>query len=186
MLFRSVNPLPIPIFTAPSVCLNMPTVFTDQSTTATGNITSWNWNFGDGNNSAQQSPSHTYNAPGNYTVTLILTNSFGCKDTLQQNVLVKPLPVVNFSAPPVCVGTPTCFNDLSTIASGTITGWSWNFADPSSGNNISNAQNPCHTFTAAGNYNVILTATSDSGCQSSTVISVLVNQIGRASCRERV
>jgi len=41
--------------------------FTDQST---GNPTSWTWDFGDGINSSAQSPNHTYNKPGSYTVKL--------------------------------------------------------------------------------------------------------------------
>jgi PKD repeat protein len=40
--------------------------FTDYSVKAT----SWAWDFGDGNTSTSQHPSHTYNAPGLYTVTL--------------------------------------------------------------------------------------------------------------------
>ncbi|UBM62490.1 PKD domain-containing protein [Candidatus Sulfidibacterium hydrothermale] len=45
--------------------------FTDKST---GNPTSWNWNFGDGSTSAEQNPSHIYNAAGDYTVTLTVSD----------------------------------------------------------------------------------------------------------------
>ena len=48
--------------------------FTDQST---GNPTSWNWDFGDGNTSTAQNPTHTYNNPGTYTVTLTVSNDCG-------------------------------------------------------------------------------------------------------------
>lgn len=55
--------------------------FTDLST----NIpTSWSWNFGDGNSSIQQHPSHTYTTNGIYDVTLIVTNQFG-SDTIVYN-----------------------------------------------------------------------------------------------------
>lgn len=171
----TVNPLPVPLFTAPVACFNNATIFTDQSATANGILTNWNWNFGDGNISTAPSPSHTYNTSGIFPVTLIVTNSFGCQDSIQKNIVVNPLPAVNFIATTVCVGNATCFTDLSTIASGTITNWSWNFVDPNSGaNNISNSQNPCHTFTAAGNYNVILTVTSNNGCQSTINLAVIV------------
>lgn len=53
------------------------------------NPVSWEWNFGDANNSAVQSPLHYYSASGTYTASLISTNSFGCKDTAQQ-ILVLP------------------------------------------------------------------------------------------------
>jgi len=48
--------------------------FTDQST---GTVDSWDWSFGDGLSSNEQNPSHTYNDPGSYTVTLTVTGSDG-------------------------------------------------------------------------------------------------------------
>jgi len=48
--------------------------FTDQSS---GNPTSWSWDFGDGGTSTEQNPSHTYNDPGTYTVSLTVTNAYG-------------------------------------------------------------------------------------------------------------
>ena len=48
--------------------------FTDLSTSGP---TSWQWDFGDGNTSTSQNPSHTYDADGAYTVTLIVTNDQG-------------------------------------------------------------------------------------------------------------
>lgn len=48
--------------------------FTDLST---GNPTSWSWSFGDGGTSIQQHPTHTYSAPGSYTVSLTVSNGAG-------------------------------------------------------------------------------------------------------------
>jgi len=166
-------------FSNTSVCFNNPTCFTDLSSSSNGAITSWDWDFNDGNFlcCTTQNPCHTYAVPGTYIVTLIATNSNGDKDTVSYPVNVYPLPSASFSSSTVCFGNPTCFTDLSTITSGTITGWSWNFDDPSSGgNNVSSLQNPCHTFTSAGLFNVVMTVTSDSGCQSTTVLPVTVNQ----------
>lgn len=63
------------------------------------------------------------------------------------------------------------FTDTST---GSPTSWSWNFGDPASGaNNTSALQNPIHTFSAAGNYVVSLTASNAGGSDStSRVINV--------------
>ncbi len=58
--------------------------FTDHST---GNPTSWSWDFGDGATSAAQNPTHIYPAPGDYDVTLRVTNAFG-EDELTQTVTV--------------------------------------------------------------------------------------------------
>ncbi len=45
--------------------------------TTDGRTTSWLWNFGDGNSSANQNPTHTYARPGTYAVTFRATNSLG-------------------------------------------------------------------------------------------------------------
>lgn len=50
--------------------------FTDQST---GTVTGWMWDFGDGNTSTQQNPTHTYANPGQYTICLTVDNN-GCSD----------------------------------------------------------------------------------------------------------
>ncbi len=58
--------------------------FTDLSS---GLPTSWLWNFGDGNTSTDQNPCHYYASPGNYTVTLTATNSFGSDFTSINNYI---------------------------------------------------------------------------------------------------
>ena len=170
----TVNPRPIASFTATTVCFNSTaTVFTDQS--SGGNITQWDWSFGDGNIDSVQNPTHTYSGAGSYVAILVVTTAEGCKDTFGLTVVVHPLPASSFSSTTVCLGTPTCFADASTISSGSINSWSWNFGDPPSGaNNISNVQNPCHTFTNDSTFSVVLTVTSGFGCQSTTIISAVV------------
>ncbi|MFH1005428.1 MAG: PKD domain-containing protein [Bacteroidota bacterium] len=173
----NVNPLPVSNFSATAVCFNNATVFTDQST---GGVTQWEWDV-DNNGSIDyttQNPSHTYTAPASYTVTLITTNNFNCKNTISHNVVVNPLPVVNFNSTTVCFGDSTCFTDMSTILTGTITAWSWNFDDPNSSSaNVSNLKNPCHKFTIAGTFSVTLTVTSNNGCQSTIILPVSVNPL---------
>jgi PKD repeat protein len=61
---------------------NLTVVFTD---TTTGRPTRWQWDFGDGNTSTLQNPTHTYSAPGTYVVTLIASNSQG-SDTISKFV----------------------------------------------------------------------------------------------------
>ncbi|HEY4800911.1 MAG TPA: PKD domain-containing protein, partial [Bacteroidia bacterium] len=159
----TVNPAPVAAYSATTVCFNNATIFTDQSTGGT----SWSWNFGDGNTSTQQNPSYTYNHDGNFNAMLVVSNSFGCKDSISTTVRVNPLPTVNFTSKPVCLGSNSCFTDSSTISSGNISAWSWNFSDPASGaSNVSTVQNPCHVFSTTGNFNVLLTATSNNGCQN--------------------
>ncbi len=132
--------------------------FSDQSS---GGPTGWNWNFGDGNTSTSQNPAHTYTAVGTYTVSLMVSNSFG-SDTLVKTDYI----TVNAGSPPVAsfTGTPTSgtapldvsFTDSS---SGSPTSWLWNFGD----GNTSTAQNPAHTYTAEGVFTVTMTATNAFG-----------------------
>jgi PKD repeat protein len=63
---------------------NMTYTFTD---TSTGGVTSWLWNFGDGNTDNTQNPVHTYTANGNYTVTLTVSNG-NCSNTFTIPVVV--------------------------------------------------------------------------------------------------
>jgi PKD repeat protein len=70
--------LPTAAFTANTPCFGEPVVFTGNSTSTVA----WQWNFGDGVGSTLQNPTHTYATAGTYSVTLIMTNAQGCKDTI--------------------------------------------------------------------------------------------------------
>ena len=56
---------------------NLTVDFTDKSTDSDGTVVAWNWNFGDGNVSTAQNPTHTYAASGTYTVMLSVTDDDG-------------------------------------------------------------------------------------------------------------
>jgi len=60
--------------------------FTDQSR---GEITSWEWDFGDGSTSSQQHPSHTYTNLGSYTVSLTVTDILGIQDTYSRTITLR-------------------------------------------------------------------------------------------------
>lgn len=131
--------------------------FNDISTGAT----TWNWNFGDNNNSVLNDPVHIYNQPGIYDVTLIVSDSSGCSDTLVRPGLVHITgSVANFtvSATSGCSPWQVQFQDSSISAFN----WLWNFGD----GNTSSLQNPVHNFDTPGNYIVTLITHDTTGCQS--------------------
>ena len=67
--------------------------FTNTSTIATGNITGYNWSFGDATTSTATSPSHVYATAGTFTVKLVVTSDNGCKDSVSQDItVVNPTP----------------------------------------------------------------------------------------------
>lgn len=143
--------------------------FTDAST---NDPDAWLWDFGDGSTSTEQNPTHTYTAPGDYTVCLIASNSAG-SDTACMNITVVLPPVAAFSITDQGNGT-FAFTDLST---NDPESWLWDFGD----GNTSTEQNPTHTYTASGDYTVCLTvsnsAGTDTACQT---ISVTVTGLTEA------
>lgn len=168
----TVEPDPTANFTSVLACPGQASNFTDQSVVGGGGtITGWNWDFGDGNTSTAQNPSNNYANPGNYNVTLTVTTAGGCTGTITLPVTVPDVPTANFSAITVCEGTATPFTDLSTIGTGAIATWNWDFGD----GNTSTAQNPSHTYAAGGNYNVTLTVSSGGGCTDQITIPITVD-----------
>jgi PKD repeat protein len=150
--------------------------FTDQSTDSDGEIASWSWDFGDGNSSTLQNPSHTYASDGNFTVTLTVTDDDGATGNVSKNVTVSTSgttndpPVANFTY--TANGLEVTFTDTSTDSDGNIIGWSWNFGD----GNTSTNQNTSHTYGSGGTYTVSLTVTDDDGDTGSLSQDVTVSE----------
>ncbi|WP_168204041.1 PKD domain-containing protein [Aliikangiella coralliicola] len=72
--------------------------FTDSSSDDKG-VTSYAWNFGDGNSSTQQNPTHTYAADGTYSVQLMVTDGDNASDSTTQSVTVSSGGTGNCTAP---------------------------------------------------------------------------------------
>ena len=163
-----VNPLPSASFTYTSFCSGTPTQF--NSTSTGQGITSYQWNFGDGQSGTGQNPSHTYAQAGNYQVTLTVGNGSGtCDDAITQAVTVNAPPEANFTFTTECQGTPTQFTSTSTGQG--ITNYQWSFGDGQTGS----GQNVSHTYAQAGTYTVTHTvSTSNSGCDDQKTQSVTV------------
>jgi gliding motility-associated-like protein len=159
----TVNPLPTALFTFDTVCLNTITTFIDNSL----NAVSWVWDFGDATTSASQNPTHLYAADGTYNVQLIVTNSFGCVDTIVNSIIVNPNPFAVFTTDTMCFGATTTFTDLST---GTPITWNWTFGD----GNTANTQNTSNIYPQDSTYIAQLIITNVFGCGDTTSNSVIV------------
>lgn len=166
----TVHPKPEAEFSAADVCDGMEVQFTDQTNLLSGSLISHDWDLGDGNTSTQASFAHTYAAPGTYTVVLIVETDQGCLDTVSHDVTVHPNPIVDFSASFACEGDTSFFTDQSSILTGSIVSYDWDFGDGGS----STDQNPAHIYSVPGTYTATLTLTSDMGCVTSLSIPVVL------------
>ncbi|MFN4234062.1 MAG: PKD domain-containing protein [Bacteroidia bacterium] len=118
-------------------------------------IDSYLWNFGDGNNTTAQNPTHTYGSPGNYNVTLIVSTIEGCSDSITQSINVYDAPVADFETDSVCLGVAILFNNLtSNPLHGNIGNYWWDFGDGSP-INTSN-WSPNYMYNQSGVFNVSL------------------------------
>jgi hypothetical protein len=104
---------------------------------------------------------------GTYTVVISGNGPCGQLTSSAAILTLGSLPQSSFTVPPViCVNTPVTFINTSVIASGSIAASKWNFGD----GNTSTSNNGTNTFSTAGVYTVMLTNTSNIGCQGDTVV----------------
>jgi len=156
---------PVVSFTVDNVSGTPPLAVQFNDTSLGVGITGWSWDFNNDGviDSNEQKPVCVYKLPGNYTVSLTVTNASGSNTTSRAGfITVSSLaPVVSFSADNV-TGTPPLavqFNDTSVGAG--ITGRSWDFNND--GVIDSNEQNPVCVYKLPGNYTVNLTVTNAYG-----------------------
>ena len=157
-------------FKSDTVCLGTVTTFTNQSTIADPEtIASYLWNFGDGNTDATENPTHTFLTEGNHSVNLKVTSTYGCEHDTTITVVVNAQPTASFTTVDDCVYSAAVFTDASSISSGSITEWNWNFGDVMPVTTIqSTDQNPTYSYPTStiSNYLVTLSIKSDEGCEA--------------------
>ncbi len=163
-----VNPLPA------QGCAPLQVAFTDACTPL---IQSYLWNFGDGNTSTDQNPSHLFQNAGNYTVKLNVETPEGCKGevSLFDVVKVYPNPTASFTAsPPIAPISNALINYNSSASSSNVTSWSWNFGENGSSDNTSTMQNPSHGYYSNDLFTVWLVVSTVHNCVDSISLTVRI------------
>lgn len=114
-------------------------------------------------------------ATGTYTADVVDQN--GCTATTTTSVTVNPIPTAAFMGDSLAGCAPLCvnFSDFSTVATGTLTGWAWDFGDQT---NPDLTQNPSHCYSTAGIYTVSLVITSDGGCTNTITMNNYIDVYG--------
>jgi PKD repeat protein len=162
---------PAAYFSATNACLGLPLTFKDTSKVKVSSIQGWSWNFGDGNTSIAQNPAHAYTVANKYNVKLTVVTDVGCAASITKTVEQYPRPATKIGAILACNTLPTSFIDSSTIASGSVTAWKWNFGD---GTSSATTQTASHTYIKSGPYTVKLVTTSSFGCKDSTTRKIRI------------
>ena len=126
---------------------------------------SYLWDFGDGVSDTTKNAVHAYPSNGTFNASVTVTDANGCQTFCFMQVEIEAAPFVNASATinqnQACGQTTVDFIDTST---GGVIDWTWAFGDGDS----SKTQNPSHTYTTPGFYNVTLIASN--GVYTDTVV----------------
>jgi PKD repeat protein len=160
----SLNSVPVADFSgAPTIGLPpMDVNFTDLSQNA---VTTWAWDFGDGNTSTIQNPLNTYINSGLYTVSLTVTGPGGSDTETKTDYITVDYhpPTCDFIADVTSGVAPLTVN-FSDLSVDSVDIWSWDFGDGGS----STEENPQYDYSTPGLYTVSLTVTGPGGTDSHT------------------
>lgn len=159
---------PVASFVTDSACAGDTLYLTDNSTTATDPITQWKWSSSLFATNSNQNVSIPTATAGIYPIKLIVTTSFGCKDSITSNAVVFSTPQVSFTANPDFGSPPLLVTFTNTSDPGTSY---WNFGD---GSSINNTNSPDHLFADTGKFIVQLTTISQYGCKDSAFENIYV------------
>ena len=149
-----------------SGCTPLKIYFTVDTTTVNYPVSSWSWDFGDGNTSKLRDPVYTYKTGGTYSVSLFVVFSSSCSATysLDHTIIVFDSPVADFDLEAVIAG-----NYISSIRfynySQDAIAYLWDFGDGSN----STVTNPEHSYNTDGLFDIKLIAYSLNGCTDTVV-----------------
>lgn len=167
--YALINARPIAQFTSNTTSGPIP-LTVNFSQVLVSNNTGILWSFGDNTTSTEPNPVHTYTSPGVYDVSFtIFCNNSSYSDVPLEISVLEP-PVANFT-----VNTTFGFRPLTVQFTDTSTGssplnYTWDFDDQTS----SDEQNPVHTYTDAGSYQVTLTVSNSAGNDTKTADEPIV------------
>jgi gliding motility-associated-like protein len=156
-----VYPTPKPDFATNAICSTSYTiVFNDASSLASGKITNYYWDFGDGNTDKSKSPTHTYAASGNYSVSFTVESDMGCKETVTKSVAAYDRIAAKFTVNSTICGVNTSVAFTNASLAPTSSTYEWDFGDGTQ----SSQESPKHNFSKAGTFKVTLKVISPDGC----------------------
>ena len=126
----------------------------------------YTWDFGDGTTSTISNPTHVYEVPGEYEVTLVVTGDGGCTDTVALGAAVTafPSPIADFTPNNTSFPEPGNEYEFTNNSIGADL-YNWEFGD---GTQTDEFQ-PTHNYPNYGGYFITLTAINEFGCADTAV-----------------
>ena len=167
-----INDAPVAAFTTVQTAGTLDVDFDGSTSTDDGSITTWDWDFGDGNTASGENVSHSYAAAGTYPVMLTVTDNLGATGsvTVDIDVVENQDPVASFTATQVSGTLDVDFDGSGSTDDGTITDWDWDFGDGNTGA----GESATHTYATPGTFTVSLTVTDDVGASNTVTADVEV------------
>jgi len=151
------------------------TVTFHDNSTDDGTIIAWEWDFGDGNYSIIQNPTHAYHDNGKYDVTLRVIDNNGSNDSVTKQITIKNRPPVADAGPDQMVNeTLVSFDGSgSSDMDGAIVTYAWKFGDGKTGT----GETPTHNYSGDGKYVATLNVTDDSGASDEDTCNITVDTV---------
>ncbi len=126
--------------------------------------TAWLWDFGDGNTSTSQNPNHVYADYGSYNVSLTVTNSNGCENTISTTTIEVTETLAQIASEQYFGCTPLSVTLVdSSISVLPISDYTWEVLIPS-GTLTSNLPQPNFVIPDTGCFDIVLTVSNPLGC----------------------
>jgi gliding motility-associated-like protein len=117
---------------------------------------------------------YTFPVNGKYSIRLIVNKNQQCSDTAFSVIYVYPGLVPDFDPTGICITKPTTFTDRTTLLSGTVNSWKWDFGEPTTTIDVSGLQNPVYTYPSMGVKDIRLIVTTTDGCRDTVYKSTTI------------
>ena len=166
-----IGQAPLVNFSFQNQCFGLPNQFNDASIGLPNDpVSTWQWDFGNGDEDDEENPNYTYAAPGLYSVQLYAESAGGCGAFHTELLEIHQLPLASFTHLGNCEGQSVNFTNTSVDGNAPISTYLWNFDQQ--GTNSSTLANPSCLFMNAGIYQVALEVSDTNGCTDTVNISV--------------
>ena len=166
-----IGQAPLVNFSFQNQCFGLATQFNDASIGLPNDpVSTWQWDFGNGDEDDEENPNYTYASPGLYSVQLYAESAGGCGAFHTEVLEIHQLPLASFTHLGNCEGQSVNFTNTSVDGDAPISTYLWNFDQQ--GTNSSTLANPSCLFMNAGNFDVSMGVSDTNGCTDTINISV--------------